>query len=45
MDPSAPMRKLMNGIIVATFVLIHAAADVGWYWHLVEAMLRHPVRE
>jgi hypothetical protein len=20
---------------VATFVLIHGAGDVGWYWHLV----------
>jgi pimeloyl-ACP methyl ester carboxylesterase len=25
---------------MATFVLIHGAADVGWYWHLVEADLR-----
>jgi pimeloyl-ACP methyl ester carboxylesterase len=25
---------------VATFVLIHGAGDVGWYWHLVEAALR-----
>jgi pimeloyl-ACP methyl ester carboxylesterase len=25
---------------VATFVLIHGAGDVGWYWHLVEAGLR-----
>jgi len=25
---------------VSTFVLIHGAADVGWYWHLVEAELR-----
>jgi pimeloyl-ACP methyl ester carboxylesterase len=25
---------------VATFVLIHGAGDVGWYWHLVEADLR-----
>jgi len=25
---------------VATFVLIHGAADVGWYWHLLEAELR-----
>jgi alpha-beta hydrolase superfamily lysophospholipase len=25
---------------VATFVLIHGAGDVGWYWHLVEAELR-----
>ncbi|WP_119268877.1 alpha/beta hydrolase [Taklimakanibacter deserti] len=23
-----------------TFVLIHGARDVGWYWHLVEANLR-----
>jgi hypothetical protein len=25
---------------VATFILIHGAGDVGWYWHLVEAELR-----
>jgi pimeloyl-ACP methyl ester carboxylesterase len=25
---------------VATFVLIHGAGDVGWYWHLVAARLR-----
>ncbi len=25
---------------MATFVLIHGAGDVGWYWHLVEADLR-----
>jgi hypothetical protein len=25
---------------VATFVLIHGAGDVGWYWHLVEAELQ-----
>jgi phosphotransferase system HPr (HPr) family protein len=25
---------------VATFVLIHGAGDVGWYWHLVAADLR-----
>lgn len=24
---------------MATFVLIHGAGDVGWYWHLVEAEL------
>jgi hypothetical protein len=24
----------------ATFVFIHGAGDVGWYWHLVEAELR-----
>jgi hypothetical protein len=26
--------------IVSTFVLIHGAGDIGWYWHLVEAELR-----
>src|SRR5918992_1456349 len=25
---------------MATFVLIHGAGDVGWYWHLLEADLR-----
>jgi pimeloyl-ACP methyl ester carboxylesterase len=25
---------------MATFILIHGAGDVGWYWHLVEAELR-----
>jgi pimeloyl-ACP methyl ester carboxylesterase len=25
---------------VATYVLIHGAGDVGWYWHLVEGELR-----
>lgn len=25
---------------IATYVLIHGAGDVGWYWHLVEAELR-----
>jgi pimeloyl-ACP methyl ester carboxylesterase len=25
---------------VSTFVLIHGAGDVGWYWHRVEAQLR-----
>jgi pimeloyl-ACP methyl ester carboxylesterase len=25
---------------VATYVLIHGAGDVGWYWHLVSAELR-----
>lgn len=25
---------------MSTFVLIHGAGDVGWYWHLVEAQLR-----
>ena len=27
-------------VLVATYVLIHGAGDVGWYWHLVEAELR-----
>ena len=26
--------------MAATYVLIHGAGDVGWYWHLVEAQLR-----
>lgn len=26
--------------IPATYVLIHGAGDVGWYWHLVDAELR-----
>src|SRR5215210_7773614 len=25
---------------MATYVLIHGAGDVGWYWHLVAAELR-----
>lgn len=25
---------------MSTFVMIHGAGDVGWYWHLVEAELR-----
>ena len=25
---------------MATYVLIHGAGDVGWYWHLVERDLR-----
>jgi pimeloyl-ACP methyl ester carboxylesterase len=25
---------------MTTFVLLHGAGDVGWYWHLVEAELR-----
>lgn len=25
---------------MTTFVLIHGAGDVGWYWHLVEAEMR-----
>jgi hypothetical protein len=30
----------LSGHRMATFALIHGAADVGWYWHLVEADLR-----
>src|SRR5262245_66599959 len=30
---------------MATFVLIHGAGDVGWYWHLVEANLRRRGQE
>jgi hypothetical protein len=26
--------------LVATFVLIHGAGDIGWYWNLVQAELR-----
>jgi pimeloyl-ACP methyl ester carboxylesterase len=26
--------------MTATYVLIHGAGDVGWYWHMVEAELR-----
>ena len=29
-----------SAIAVMTFVLIHGAGDVGWYWHLNEAALR-----
>src|SRR6266498_3334574 len=29
-----------GGLGMSTFVLIHGAGDVGWYWHLVEADLR-----
>ena len=25
---------------MATFALIHGAGDVGWYWHLLERVLR-----
>ena len=27
--------------MAATYVLIHGAGDVGWYWHLVEPELVH----
>jgi pimeloyl-ACP methyl ester carboxylesterase len=29
-----------GALTTATYVLIHGAGDVGWYWHLVEADLR-----
>ena len=29
-----------GGAAIATFVLIHGAADSSWYWHLVEPELR-----
>jgi pimeloyl-ACP methyl ester carboxylesterase len=29
-----------KGLPMTTYVLIHGAGDVGWYWHLVEAELR-----
>jgi pimeloyl-ACP methyl ester carboxylesterase len=29
-----------QGSGMTTYVLIHGAGDVGWYWHLVEAELR-----
>src|SRR4029453_4604071 len=36
MTSASPSRRKA----MATFVLIHGAADVGWYWHLVKAELR-----
>ena len=27
-------------VLMTTYVLIHGAGDVGWYWHLLEAELR-----
>jgi pimeloyl-ACP methyl ester carboxylesterase len=38
--PSPSLTTKPEGGRVATFVLIHGAGDVGWYWHLVEAELR-----
>jgi pimeloyl-ACP methyl ester carboxylesterase len=40
------MSRIVNGErrrnqpATATYVLIHGAGDVGWYWHLVDAELR-----
>src|SRR6266545_2310970 len=34
------MESTRGGLTMATYVLIHGAGDVGWYWHLVEAELR-----
>jgi pimeloyl-ACP methyl ester carboxylesterase len=36
----AQQRFHEGGQTVSTFVLIHGAGDVGWFWHLVEAELR-----
>lgn len=33
-------RNVSFNVAPATYVLIHGAGDVGWYWHLVEAELR-----
>jgi len=33
-DPQQEPRKRI------TYVLVHGAGDVGWYWHLVDAQLR-----
>jgi pimeloyl-ACP methyl ester carboxylesterase len=30
----------MMSVLMTTYVLIHGAGDVGWYWHLLEAELR-----
>lgn len=40
MDPCDPGRTGEGELPMATFVLIHGAGDVGWYWHLLEAELR-----
>lgn len=34
------MHVSAKGAEMATFVLIHGAGDVGWYWHLVAGELR-----
>jgi pimeloyl-ACP methyl ester carboxylesterase len=34
------VRTASDSSATATYVLIHGAGDVGWYWHLVEAELR-----
>lgn len=33
-------NRLPSRSSAATYVLIHGAGDVGWYWHLVDAQLR-----
>src|ERR1051326_3825345 len=38
-DTRRRARPLDQGEPMTTFVLIHGAGDVGWYWHLVEAEL------
>jgi pimeloyl-ACP methyl ester carboxylesterase len=35
-----PVCSDLGEVAMSTFVLIHGAGDVGWYWHLVEAELR-----
>ena len=35
-----PLGERTTMCLMATYVLIHGAGDVGWYWHLVEAELR-----
>src|SRR5690606_19427582 len=31
-----PARTALDRSATATYVLIHGAGDVGWYWHVVE---------
>ena len=33
-------RAGIMSVLMTTYVLIHGAGDVGWYWHLLEAELR-----
>lgn len=40
-DPVPDSTRLLREVEpTATFVLIHGAGDVGWYWHLVDPELR-----
>jgi pimeloyl-ACP methyl ester carboxylesterase len=36
----AGQHRARRTLTIATFVLIHGAADSGWFWHRVEAELR-----